>query len=120
VLSPSSATIGFMPGQVWPPFSISIMHSEVAISQIMSMEVLVGAPDHATQLQWVSFLALFQMVELEDALCRDAIQLRRVHRLKLPDALIWASARAFGADLVTRNTKDFRQGTRGIRLPYQR
>lgn len=60
------------------------------------------------------------MVEMDEAVCRDAIQLRKQHRMKLPDALIWASARAYGADLVTRNIKDFPPGTSGVRVPYIR
>ncbi|MFZ4764870.1 MAG: PIN domain-containing protein, partial [Roseimicrobium sp.] len=94
------------------------LHSEVAISRITWMEVLIGAPDADTQGNWESFLSQFELVELDEDVCRDAIQLRQQHRLKLPDALIWASARAYGADLVTRNTKDFKTGTPGIRVPY--
>jgi predicted nucleic acid-binding protein len=94
------------------------LHAEVAISRITWMEVLVGAPDTATQASWESFLAQFELIELTEDVCREAIQLRQQHHLKLPDALIWASARAYGTDLVTRNTRDFATGTPGIRVPY--
>lgn len=93
-------------------------HAEVAISRITWMEVLIGAPDTVTQANWESFLAQFELVEMDEGVCREAIQLRQQHRLKLPDALIWASARAYGSDLVTRNTRDFAVGTPGIRVPY--
>lgn len=95
-------------------------HSEVAISRITWMEVLIGAPDDATKAKWESFLNQFEMIEMDEDVCREAIALRQLHRIKLPDAIIWASARAYGADLVTRNTKDFKPGTSGIRVPYTR
>jgi predicted nucleic acid-binding protein len=95
-------------------------HAEVGISRITWIEVLIGAPDSATQEQWESFMAQFQVVELDEDVSREGIVLRKQHRVKLPDALIWASARAYGADLVTRNTRDFAPGTPGIRIPYTR
>ena len=103
-----------------PALAEAALHTEVGISRITWMEVLVGAPDVATQKTWESFLAQFEMVEMDENVCRDAIQLRQQHRLKLPDALIWASARSHGTDLVTRNSKDFKPTTPGIRIPYLR
>jgi hypothetical protein len=47
-----------------------------------------------------------------------AVALRRARRVKLPDALIWATAETQGALLVTRNTKDFPADAPGIRVPY--
>jgi predicted nucleic acid-binding protein len=96
------------------------LYSEVAISRITWMEVLVGTSDSETQSQWESFLSQFVTIEMDEDICREAIELRRKNRIKLPDALIWASAKAYGADLVTRNTKDFEQHTPGVRIPYQR
>ena len=46
------------------------------------------------------------------------MRLRRERRLKLPDALIWATARRHGSLLVTRNTKDFPKDDPGVRVPY--
>jgi len=37
-------------------------------------------------------------MEMDEDVCREAIQLRQQYRLKLPDALIWASARVYGAN----------------------
>ncbi len=103
-----------------PALAEASLHSEVAISRITWMEVLIGAPSADIQAQWESFLSQFELVELDEDVCREAILLRQQHRVKLPDALIWASARAYGADLVTRNTKDFKVGTPGVSVPYTR
>jgi predicted nucleic acid-binding protein len=83
------------------------------------MEVLIGAPDLPTKADWEAFLEQFEVVEMDEWVCREAITLRQQHRMKLPDAVIWASAKIFGSELVTRNTKDFREGTLGIRVPYR-
>ncbi len=37
---------------------------------------------------------------------------------RLPDAIIWATAREASALLVTRNTKDFPADVPGVRVPY--
>jgi predicted nucleic acid-binding protein len=103
-----------------PALTEAALYQDVAISRITWMEVLVGAPDAPTQTIWESFLSQFEMVELDESISRAAIQLRQQYRVKLPDALIWASALQFGANLVTRNTRDFKPGTQGIRIPYQR
>jgi hypothetical protein len=39
--------------------------------------------------------------------------------LKIPDAIIWASAEEEGCLFVTRNTKDFPADHPGIRFPYR-
>jgi predicted nucleic acid-binding protein len=45
--------------------------------------------------------------------------LRRDHRLKLPDAIIWASAQVHAMLLVTRDTKGFPAGDPGVPMPYR-
>ena len=54
-----------------------------------------------------------------EAVAREAITLRQEYKLKLPDAIIWASARLNNALLITRNTRDFDRGEPGIRIPYR-
>ena len=49
-----------------------------------------------------------------------AVELRRERRLRLPDAIIWATARCAGCLLVTRNTGDFPEDEPDVRVPYQR
>jgi len=44
---------------------------------------------------------------------------RRQMRIKLPDAIILATAETAGRTLVTRNVKDFPAGMGGVRVPYQ-
>ena len=44
--------------------------------------------------------------------------LRRTTKIKLPDAIILATAEVERRVLITRNTRDFLAGARGIRVPY--
>jgi len=103
-----------------PALTEAALYTEAAISRITWMEVLIGAPDAGTQAKRESFLDQFVVVEMDESVCREAIQLRQQHRIKLPDALIWGSAVTWGAELITRNTKDVAPGTPGIRIPYTR
>jgi predicted nucleic acid-binding protein len=81
------------------------------------MEVLVGALDDEAQLR--GFLDThFEIIPFDLSGAEKAIHLRRSHRLRLPDAIIWATAQVNEAILVTRTTKDFDTTTEGIRLPY--
>lgn len=47
------------------------------------------------------------IIECDPKVAALAVNIRRQHRLKLPDALIWASAQAASAILFTRDSKDF-------------
>ena len=93
-------------------------YRERLISVVTWMEVLVGVRNDAEGDVVEMFLRDFRIVEITRGIARDAVELRRTHRLRLPDALVWASARAESALLVTRNTKDFSKDEPGIRCPY--
>jgi hypothetical protein len=58
------------------------------------------------------------MVELDEPVAREAISLRQQHRIRLPDAIIWATARLRDSLLITRDFRDFPIGDPGIRVPY--
>jgi predicted nucleic acid-binding protein len=88
------------------------------ISAITWMEILVGATDDAEADVIQMFLGDFTMCDVTRAVGQAAIALRRTHRLRLPDAIIWATARTHSALLVTRNSKDFPASDPGVRIPY--
>jgi predicted nucleic acid-binding protein len=94
-------------------------YDHVLISRITWMEILVGAPTDALRRLREDFLRQFPVIELDEVVAREAITLRQEYKLKLPDAIIWASARRNNALLVTRNTRDFDPREPGIRIPYR-
>jgi predicted nucleic acid-binding protein len=88
------------------------------ISRISWIEVMVGGPEKAMAAT-ERFLSRFRIVDLNEDIARRAALIRRGRRqMKLPDAIILASAQAAAATLVTRNSKDFPEGMTGVRLPY--
>ena len=89
------------------------------ISVVTWMEVLVGAEDDAEEALLRDFLASFRVVGLDAHVAAEAVAVRRRLRVKLPDAIVYASALATGGTLVTRNTKDFPEGTPDVRVPYR-
>ena len=92
-------------------------YERILISRITWMEVLVGAKEDDTQVR--DFLSThFEIIPLDLAVAEKAVRLRRSHRIRLPDAIIWATAQVNGAILVSRNTKDFDPSWEGIRVPY--
>ena len=92
-------------------------YERVLISRVTWMEVLIGAKDDDTDLR--DFLEVyFEIVPLDLAVAENAVLIRREKHIRLPDAIIWGTARANDAVLVTRNTKDFHPDWEGIRLPY--
>ncbi len=93
-------------------------YTEKAVSIVTWMEVMVGASvevEPATR----SFLGAFDVVALDSEIAERAVGLRRSHHIKLPDAIIWATAQTHAMLLVTRNTKDFGSSDPGIRMPYR-
>jgi hypothetical protein len=92
-------------------------YDDRAISIITVIEVLVGVTI-ASEAAERAFLGRFAVIPLDEAVAEEAAVLRRAYRMKLLDAVVWASARANGRLLVTRNTKDFPAGDPGVRRPY--
>jgi predicted nucleic acid-binding protein len=82
------------------------------------MEVLVGARDADEEAMIRDFLADFGLLDVDRKTAEEAVRLRRAQRIRLPDAIIWATARMAGALLITRNTKDFPKNDPDVRVPY--
>ena len=88
-----------------------------AVSIVSWMEVMVGADGELVE-PTRRFLDGFTVIALDDEIAMCAVELRRAHGIKLPDAVIWATARITGRLLVTRNTKDLSPDDPGVREPY--
>ena len=91
------------------------------ISRITWMEVMVGVKDTPGEDIARELLAQFEVHELTPDAAEGAVTLRRHHvpRLRLPDAIILASARLVGCRLTTRNTRDFPADAADVHIPYQ-
>ncbi len=90
---------------------------DAAISIVTWMEVMVGAT-HENNAATRAYLSGFRLIGLDQSQAERAVALRREHRMKLPDAIVWAAAQSEDRILVTRNTRDFPTGDPGVRIPY--
>jgi predicted nucleic acid-binding protein len=93
-------------------------YRSVAISVVTWMEVRAGAPaqeDGATR----DFLESFERIAIDDTIAEAAVAIRRARRIRLPDALIQATAETGAMLLVTRNERDFPAEAPGVRIPYR-
>jgi predicted nucleic acid-binding protein len=93
-------------------------HPQRAVSIITWIEVMVGAPgalNDATR----DFLRGFELIGLTEHVAEQAVMVRQAHRLKLPDAVIWATATVNRLSLLTRDTKGFPRQHPDIIIPYE-
>jgi predicted nucleic acid-binding protein len=94
-------------------------YGTATISVVTWIEVMAGAADEGEAQRLRAFLATFALQELTQEIADRAATIRRTSGLRLPDAIIRATADALGQLLVTRNTRDFDARDPAIRIPYR-
>lgn len=86
--------------------------SSLATSVVTQMELIVGCRDKAELRELEKFLRRFMILDLTEAVSAKAVELltqyRLSHGLLIADALIAASAMIYGAELISKNQRDFR------------
>lgn len=93
------------------------LYSDKAISVITWMEIQVGTtPDDQQVVD--QFLRAFTVVPIDGHMALKAVVLRKTTKIKLPDAIIWATAQVQERLLITRNVKDFSPSAPDVRVPY--
>lgn len=112
----SNILIDYLLGQA-PAVEELKRRGSVAISIVTWIEVMSGGPPEDEALTR-RFLERFELLPLTAEIAAETARLRRTRRLKLPDAIIWATARVHGVSLLTRNSKDFPASSPGIVIPY--
>ena len=93
-------------------------YSELLYSVISWMEIMCGAETDRERKAAELLFASMRQIELSQKIAEVAVAERKKQGLKLPDAVILASADFEGCILVTRNTKDFDNRDPRIRFPY--
>lgn len=88
-----------------------------AISRIAWIELLTGLK-REEEFLLERIVSSMIVLEVSRPVAERAVQLRRTTKLKLADALIYATALEHGLVLLTRNTKDFKSDMPGVRVPY--
>jgi predicted nucleic acid-binding protein len=73
------------------------------------MEILGFNFDYEEQkLILETLLKHIESITINDAIVEKVIEIRKLRKIKLPDAIIYATAAVAGVDLITRNTDDFK------------
>jgi hypothetical protein len=88
------------------------------ISVVTVLEIRSGVRSDSEDAKMTAFLGRFETVGIGDLVIEECVRLRRNRRIKLADAIVWASARANQALLVTRDG-DFPADDPGVRHPYR-
>jgi len=114
-LADTNAGIDFLSGKLpaasaaW--FQQAIEDQHIALSVIVRIELLswVGSPNDMQLL--ADFIAATTILGLDEPVIQQTIQLRQQYKVKLPDAIIAATALVHGLPIITRNTGDFKAFT---------
>lgn len=93
------------------------LYKNPAISTISWIEVMAGTTVQTEKVAR-AFLQTFDLLDIDAKVAEQAVILRKTQRLKLPDAVIWATAQVHQCLLVSRNTRDFDPRNPGVRAPY--
>ena len=75
--------------------------------------MLVGAKKYNQEHRTRIAMSAFNVIGISQDIAERSVALRQEYRMKLPDAIILATAQIYGFELVTRNTRD------GVITPYQ-
>jgi predicted nucleic acid-binding protein len=93
-------------------------YDETFVSIVTFMEVLAGAMTLEEERAARRLLATTTVVEVDAPLAEVVINLRKQKRMKLADAVVWATAVHVDGQLVTRD-RGFPRDDGSIRFPYR-
>lgn len=88
------------------------------INGVIWIEVMAGCKTAEEETTTRDVLLSCDLLPLDEAVIERAWLIRRDRRLKLPDAVILATAQVHGLVLVTRNSRDFPSDDPAVRVPY--
>ena len=107
----TNADIDFLNGKL-PPASTAWLEQvldaqRLAMSVVVRIELLSWQGPPAEMQALADFIAATEVLPLDESVTQQTIRLRQQHRVKLPDAIIAATALAHNIRLLTRNVSDF-------------
>lgn len=97
----------------------ALMKQDFSLSIISKMEFLGFNQFTLEDKQQANiFLSFSKILALEEVVVEQVIQIKQTKKIKLPDAIIAATALHYDMELVTRNTKDFSDIDITVRNPF--
>ena len=96
---------------------VSEKYDDFYISIITYLEVLGFQFKDKGEMEIIKeLLSNFEMININPEIAENVISIRQQKKIKLPDAIILATAQFLGCDLLTRNVKDFLNVVEGINI----
>lgn len=104
----SNAVIDFCNGKLPEKGKLLLMNCKPEISIITNIELFASINITETEIKILeSFVSISIIHSLDLILVEKIVQLRKEYSIKIPDAIIAATAIVYSLILITRNTKDF-------------
>ena len=113
----TNIVIDYLNGEVQAKDTIE-KYTQIAISVITYIEVMAGVKE-VYKREVEEFLNSFQVLSFNEKITSDIVKIKNTLKIKLPDAIILATARKNKAVLVTRDFKDFSKNQKDIIIPYK-
>ena len=89
-------------------FVENIFNADFNISVVVKIEAL-GYKEESTKMKLLEdFISTSTIITLDDIITQKTIELRKIKKLKLGDAIIAATAIIYNLTIVTRNISDFK------------
>ncbi len=114
----STVVIDYLNG-IRPALEVLAEQDEPVISSITWIEVVAGLRTPTDEQVGRALLSTLAVEPLSEPIAELTVLIRRATRLKLPDAIILATAKHLDCPLVTRNTKDFDPADPNVLIPYE-
>lgn len=112
----SNAIIDFFKGDLPHKGHKLLQNTEPIISIITRIEIFSSNQIPASDIpKLYDFIRKATIYTIDEGIALKAIDLRIKHKMKLPDAVIAATALYYRVDLITRNTSDFKN-VKGLKL----
>lgn len=106
----SNAVIDYITGKLpltGMEFMNEIVDNVPHVSVITEIEVLGFSMPPAATLLFYNFFSDSNVIPLSRPIVSKTIDLRKIYKIKLPDAIIAATALVQGLGIITRNESDF-------------
>ncbi len=107
----TNAVIEFLGGHLPTSGSVwlqSIIDKDLYYLSVINQIELLGYNGSPAEMQTLQdFVNASDVLLLSDLIVQTTISLRKSHKIKLPDAIIAATALTYNLTIITRNTADF-------------
>ena len=101
-------------------FLSNLIDSDSKISIITKIELLCWKTDPNTEFWINEFISKSEVIGIAENVVQNCVKIRRLKRIKTPDAIIAATALSLDYTIITNNTRDF-ENIEGLKFlnPYK-